>query len=57
MFYHIIIERNEKIGKTGKYETLYEFDNQSLETFQSLRERQRPITTNSMILPPSGNPL
>jgi predicted nucleotide-binding protein len=32
MFYHIIIERNEKIGK---YEKLYEFDNQNLEKIKS----------------------
>jgi len=35
MFYHIIIERNEKVGKTGDYEKLYEFDNLDLEKIKS----------------------
>jgi predicted nucleotide-binding protein len=35
MFYHIIIERNEKIGKTGKYEILYEFDKLDIEKIKS----------------------
>jgi len=35
MFYHIIIERNSKVGKTGSYEKLYEFDHQDLEKIKS----------------------
>jgi len=48
MFYHIIIERNEKIGKTGNYETLYEFDNQDLEKIKS--ELVLPYKNNEQIL-------
>jgi len=35
MFYHILIERNSKIGKTGDYEKLYEYDHQDLEKIKS----------------------
>jgi len=35
MYYHIIIERNEKISKNGKYETLYEFDIQDLDKIKN----------------------
>jgi predicted nucleotide-binding protein len=48
MFYHIIIERNEKIGKTGKYETLYEFDNQNLEKIKS--DLVIPYKNNNQII-------
>ena len=48
MFYHIIIERNEKIGKTGKYETLYEFDIQDLDKIKS--ELVLPYKNNQEII-------
>jgi hypothetical protein len=48
MFYHIIIERNEKLGKTGKYETLYEFDNQNLEKIKS--DLVLPYKNNNQII-------
>jgi predicted nucleotide-binding protein len=35
MFYHIIIERNEKIGNSVKYESLYEFDIQDLDRIKN----------------------
>ena len=48
MYYHIIIERNEKMGKTGKYESLYEFDNQDLDRIKS--ELVIPYKTGKQII-------
>lgn len=47
MFYHIIIERNSKIGKTGNYEKLYEFDHQDLEKIKT--ELFLPYMNNKQI--------
>jgi predicted nucleotide-binding protein len=48
MFYHIIIERNEKTGKTGKYEILYEFDKLDIEKIKS--ELVLPYKNNNQII-------
>ena len=48
MFYHIIIERNSKIGKSSVYEKLYEFDHQDLEKIKS--ELVLPYTSNNQIV-------
>jgi len=48
MFYHIIIERNEKAKKTGNYETLYEFDKLDLERIKS--ELVLPYKNNNQIV-------
>ena len=48
MFYHIIIERNEKIEKIGKYEILYEFDKLDIEKIKS--ELVFPYKNNNQII-------
>jgi len=54
MFYHIIIEKNEKIGKKDEYLTLYEFDKDDLEKIKTdlvfPYVNQKPIRFDGFLL-------